>query len=220
MALLYIEVDGRVFLKEKDGKLTFPEESEKLKFKVRKIIDYDFNGQSVWLCDADLDHFPDEWMLKDDVLADARAEKVVKEAIARSFIRPVVGAIVLKDGKVLMLKASRGFMQDKWNFPGGFMIYGEDPKEAIKREIREELGVGFTINSMLGVYSHIFERHGYHILCFVFLGALEGEPKPSKKEISKAEWIDMDKAMKESVNPFVSAALTELNNVLKYVGMR
>jgi 8-oxo-dGTP diphosphatase len=62
----------------------------------------------------------------------------------------VVCAIIEKDGKFLAARrkypeALCGF----WEFPGGKIDPGEDPEHAIKREIREELGVEVTVKYQL-----------------------------------------------------------------------
>lgn len=52
----------------------------------------------------------------------------------------VVGAIIVKNGKVLC--AQRGYdksLPELWEFPGGKIEIGESPSQALKREIREEL---------------------------------------------------------------------------------
>jgi 8-oxo-dGTP diphosphatase len=55
----------------------------------------------------------------------------------------VVAAIIRKDGKYLIAQRSEDCKSAplKWEFPGGKVEPGEDPKDALIREIKEELGI-------------------------------------------------------------------------------
>ena len=63
-----------------------------------------------------------------------------------------VGILVFSEGKVLLVK--RGFNPElgKWSIPAGFLDYGEDPKKAAVREIREETNLEVKISGLLDVY--------------------------------------------------------------------
>lgn len=55
--------------------------------------------------------------------------------------------LIMKDGKIFMCRGRVDFkqMDKRWDFPGGRMHIGELPIPALKRELKEELGVDFTI---------------------------------------------------------------------------
>lgn len=50
-------------------------------------------------------------------------------------------AVILNEGKILLLKRSEEPFKGQWDLPGGFMNAGETPGEAIRREVKEELNV-------------------------------------------------------------------------------
>lgn len=56
------------------------------------------------------------------------------------FHRVTVKALVVKDGKILLLKESEE-LSGKWELPGGGLDFGEDIFEGLKREVQEEMGV-------------------------------------------------------------------------------
>lgn len=64
----------------------------------------------------------------------------------------VVGAAILKDGRCLVARRGPGMaLAGLWEFPGGKVEPGEAPQDALRREIREELGIEVQVGAPLGV---------------------------------------------------------------------
>jgi 8-oxo-dGTP diphosphatase len=55
--------------------------------------------------------------------------------------RPAVGALVIRDGRVLLVKRGRPPAQGQWAIPGGNIELGETLQQAAQREILEETGI-------------------------------------------------------------------------------
>lgn len=55
-------------------------------------------------------------------------------------VATAVGAVIEKDKLILMVKRNREPFKNTWMFPAGFVDFGEKPFEALRREIREEVG--------------------------------------------------------------------------------
>lgn len=66
--------------------------------------------------------------------------------------RPSAYGVVIKDGKVLLLRQFNGH-----DLPGGGVEIGETPEEAVLREIKEESGIDATNPRLLGVHSSFFK---------------------------------------------------------------
>ena len=64
-----------------------------------------------------------------------------------------VDGIILKDGKILLIKRKNEPFKGKWALPGGFVDYGEKTEDAVVREIFEETGLKTKIINLIGVYS-------------------------------------------------------------------
>jgi len=62
-----------------------------------------------------------------------------------------IASVVDEEGRVLLLERSDG--DDLWGFPGGAMEPGESAVEAVKREVREEVGLEVEPLGLIGVYS-------------------------------------------------------------------
>src|SRR5258708_8508750 len=70
-------------------------------------------------------------------------------------MKRVVGAVIEKDGKVLVGQRTRHqTMPLKWEFPGGKIEEGEQPRDALRRELEEELGIKATIGDEIARMQH------------------------------------------------------------------
>ncbi|MGA5545294.1 NUDIX hydrolase [Mycobacterium sp. NPDC051198] len=111
--------------------------------------------------------------------------------MSRPVIR-IVAAVVLGADNRLLLVRKRGttaFMQ-----PGGKIEPGEQPIEALAREVREELGVGFDVSAAeeLGQFTApAANEPGHAVDAWLFRVSLDGEPRP-QAEIDEMTWIDPD----------------------------
>ena len=78
------------------------------------------------------------------------------------FANPGVGAaVVVRDaeGRVLLVRRSAGqFGAGKWCFPCGFVEWGEDVRDAARREAREEAGIEVVLGELLQAASNFHEE--------------------------------------------------------------
>ena len=58
----------------------------------------------------------------------------------------VKALVTNKNGKVLLLKAAKGFHDAHWDLPGGRIEDNQTPEDALRREIEEEIGVSEVMN--------------------------------------------------------------------------
>jgi 8-oxo-dGTP pyrophosphatase MutT (NUDIX family) len=86
----------------------------------------------------------DEIVLKSDVL-NSPNNLVIKNLVNNHQAHVSVGILFLKDGKIFMIKKKKHPYQDKWSIVAGHLENGESARIAIKREVKEELGI--TINN-------------------------------------------------------------------------
>ena len=111
----------------------------------------------------------------------------------------VVGAILVKDGKVLLVKEgshSKGVDEGKWSQPAGWIDVGENPIEAAKREAEEESGYKFEPTHLLGVYSlvrrDVTETLGGtpHAIKLIFKGnILSDEQQQLEEDVTETRWF-------------------------------
>ncbi len=105
-----------------------------------------------------------------------------------------VGAIILKDGKVLLglRKGSHG--AGTWSFPGGHLEFGESLEECATREVFEETGVSLK-NIRRGTFTNdIFESEQRHYVTLYVIAEYDSG-EPTVKEPNKCErwaWFSWD----------------------------
>ena len=104
----------------------------------------------------------------------------------------VAGAIIEKDGKILLVKEAKEIAKGKWNQPAGWIDVGENPIDAAKREVSEETGFDFTPDSILGIYSKV-KKEGediHHPIKIIFLGKISDEKiRELEDDISETKWF-------------------------------
>jgi 8-oxo-dGTP diphosphatase len=72
-----------------------------------------------------------------------------------------VGAVIVEDGRVLLIRRGQSPLLGEWSLPGGVLECGETLREAVIREAREETGLVVETREMLGVYERIIcSDHG------------------------------------------------------------
>lgn len=91
-------------------------------------------------------------------------------------MKRVVAALIIKDGKVLVCQRTRHqTMPLKWEFPGGKIEEGEQPRDALRRELDEELGIDAKIGEEVARIRHEYKGGSSVELRFYVVHQYEGE---------------------------------------------
>ena len=107
--------------------------------------------------------------------------------LANARFTVTAGGIVFNDaGEILLLK-HRFRAGSGWGLPGGFIEAGEQPIDALRRELREEIGLEVEDIEIFGVRS--FKKPQQ--VEVVFRCRANGSVKPREMEIERAEWFSL-----------------------------
>jgi 8-oxo-dGTP diphosphatase len=91
-------------------------------------------------------------------------------------MKRVVAALIWQDGKVLACQRTRHqTMPLKWEFPGGKIEEGEQPRDALRRELEEELGINAVIGDEVARIRHEYPNGNAVELRFYNVRQYSGE---------------------------------------------
>jgi len=120
--------------------------------------------------------------------------------------KATTGAIIEKDGKLLLIKRTIEPFKDHWCMPGGHIELGERPSETIKREVMEEVGLDFE-PKFYHYFNEIFPEFDWYAVALFFTGSFEGEVKMGE-ETSEYQWATPEEALKLELS-FVNREVIE-----------
>ena len=101
----------------------------------------------------------------------------------------VVAAVIIKDGKVFATQRGYGEFKGWWEFPGGKIEPGECAKEALVREIREELAAEIEVGELVKTVE--WDYPAFHLTMHCFISKLITEDVKLMEHESSA-WLTED----------------------------
>jgi len=101
----------------------------------------------------------------------------------------VAAAVVWRGERVLMTRRPPGGpLGLLWEFPGGKLEAGESPEQALRRELREELGVNAVPRRVVAVESHVY-GHGLSIELHFVVCELDSFTFAPSDEVHEVRWV-------------------------------
>jgi len=90
----------------------------------------------------------------------------------------VVAGVIERDGLILVCQRKAGDRHGlKWEFPGGKVERDEEPRDALRRELREELGIEPVIGAEMARYDYQYPGRSPIRLLFFRVESFTGTPK-------------------------------------------
>jgi nucleoside triphosphatase len=114
-----------------------------------------------------------------------------KASHSQVYPEPTVGALIVnKEGKILLTKSHKWF--DKYTLPGGHIEVGETMREAVIREVKEEVGLDVEVVEMLLMQEAIFAVEFWKRKHFIFFDFLckskDQQVKLDGRELQEYVW--------------------------------
>ena len=129
----------------------------------------------------------------------------------------VVAAVIKavnEKGEPVIFATQRGYgeFKDGWEFPGGKIEAGESPKQALKREIAEELDTEILVGDLLDTIEYDYPT--FHLSMDCFWGELvsgefvlkehEAARWLTREELNSVEWLPADVTLVDRIREEIS----------------
>ncbi len=131
-------------------------------------------------------------------------------------MKHVVAALIVKGGKLLVCQRTRHqTMPLKWEFPGGKIEEGEQARDALRRELTEELGIEATIGDEVARIKHEYPNRAMVELRFYIVREYRGELE--NRIFRDMQWADPKDLLSYD---FLEADLTLVRDLVagRYLG--
>ena len=105
----------------------------------------------------------------------------------------VVAALIEREGKILLARRAEGkkIAPGLHHLPGGHVEYGEQPAEALRRELDEEFGVSAGVGEPLAAFAYL-TGEGVHTVAILYRVVVSGPIKLKTADNVEVVWVRPD----------------------------
>ena len=104
-----------------------------------------------------------------------------------------VGAIVIHEGRVLLVRRGKEPLKGRWSLPGGLLEVGESLHQGIVREVREETGLAVEPVELTELLDRIHreeERVRFHYVIADYLCRVTGGELRAASDADEVRWVE------------------------------
>lgn len=101
-----------------------------------------------------------------------------------------VGAVVIDDDALLMIRRATPPAAGRWSLPGGRVERGETMAHALVREVLEETAIEVVVGELIGWVERISDEHHFVIFDFAAFPMSFGDPAPGDDAL-EARWVPL-----------------------------
>jgi ADP-ribose pyrophosphatase YjhB (NUDIX family) len=104
-----------------------------------------------------------------------------------------VGAVIVQDGRVLLVQRGRDPMKGQWTLPGGVLEVGESLVEGVAREVREETGLEIEVLELVELLDRIHREDGrvrFHYVIADYLCRVTGGELHAASDADAVRWTE------------------------------
>jgi ADP-ribose pyrophosphatase YjhB (NUDIX family) len=104
-----------------------------------------------------------------------------------------VGAVVVQEGRVLLVRRGKEPLRGQWSLPGGMLEVGEALTDGAAREVREETGLTVEPVELVELLDRIYREDGrvrYHYVIADYLCRVVGGELEAASDADEARWVE------------------------------
>lgn len=119
-----------------------------------------------------------------------------------------VGAIVVDDERLLLVRRGHGPAGGTWSVPGGKVELGETVAQAVVRELAEETGLEGVCGELVG-WAELLEPEVHHVILDFEVTVLDGADPVAGSDAAEVEWVALDDVAGRTLAPGLAEFLHE-----------
>jgi 8-oxo-dGTP diphosphatase len=115
-----------------------------------------------------------------------------------------VGAVVVRDGRALIVKRAHEPRKGEWSLPGGLLDLGESLADAVRREVREETGLDVELGPIIETFDRVHRdesgRIRYHFVIVDYVCWSASGEALAGSDAEAVAWVRADEIDTYGVN--------------------
>lgn len=127
-----------------------------------------------------------------------------------------IGAVIVNDeGKIFLAKRGKEARNEmgKWECPGGALRFGDNFRDTIIREMKEEFGIEIEVGEPLRTFNHLIPEEKQHWVALAFMCKIKnGTPKILEPEkCDEIGWFTFEEAKKMKLSSATRSRLDQIS---------
>jgi ADP-ribose pyrophosphatase YjhB (NUDIX family) len=123
---------------------------------------------------------------------------------------PASVAVIIEGRRLLLGRRARPPYARAWDLPGGFLETDELPLDGLRRELREEIGVGVRHATLIGFVNDLYGPNGFTVLTAVYRAHPTSRHMRAADDVSELRWFPLDKI------PYRQIAFPSIRKILRH----
>jgi 8-oxo-dGTP diphosphatase len=124
-----------------------------------------------------------------------------------------VGAVIVRNGKALIIKRAQEPRKGEWSLPGGLLELGESLQDAIRREVKEETNLDIEAGPIIETFDRVHRddagRVRYHFVIVDFVCWSDGGEPTAGSDAEAVAWVTEDQLDDYRVNLHAAAVIRQ-----------
>jgi len=135
-----------------------------------------------------------------------------------------VGAVIIKDGKILLEKRKNEPGKGKWSIPGGLVELGETIEQTVIREVKEETGLEVEKPEHIDVVDNVVRDDNseikYHFVIIDYFVKLKGGTLEARSDAEELRWVSLSDVEKYDLTKTFRAFFQRNRQKLEKLNLR